>query len=260
MNERITPRTVIEAFLPPSGSVDLSTIYNEANAVGIGDQPLRLAIRRLIANGEVEQHGRGRAGTLRLTSLGQARQTRDGIGLALAFGQDDGSIQWDGKWYLVAISAPENQRAVRDSLRRQLHAAGAATISTGLFASAHDLTDVLDPAVRSHLVTATATELDIRGVVEPAEIAELLWPSAPTIAAYDAIAQALDRDDASQPSTLRRLQLAHALERAIRYDPLIPPEMRSVPWIPATLRTAWAERWLSVSDDTATRPYAAWLA
>ena len=183
MNERIAPRTVIEAFLPPSGSVDLSTIYNEANAVGIGDQPLRLAIRRLIANGEVEQHGRGRAGTLRLTSLGQARQTRDGIGLALAFGQDDGSIRWDKKWHLLAISAPENQRAVRDSLRRALHAAGAATISTGLVASAHDLTDVLDPAVRSHLVTATATALDIRGLVKPAEIAELLWPSAPIIAA-----------------------------------------------------------------------------
>jgi phenylacetic acid degradation operon negative regulatory protein len=259
MNERITPRTVIEAFLPPSGSVDLSTIYNEANAVGIGDQPLRLAIRRLIANGEVEQHGRGRAGTLRLTSLGQARQTRDGIGLALAFGQDDGSIRWDGKWHLVAISAPENQRAVRDSLRRALHAAGAATISTGLVASAHDLTDVLDPAVSSHLVTATATALAIRGLVKPAEIAELLWPSAPIIAAYDSIAQALHRDDASQPSALRRLQLAHALEREIRYDPLIPPEVRSVPWLPATLRTAWTERWLAISDDTKTRPYAEWL-
>jgi len=96
-------------------------------------------------------------------------------------------------------------------------------------------------------------------VVEPVEIAELLWPSAPIIAAYDSIAQALYRDDASQPSTLRRLQLAHALERAIRYDPLIPPEVRSVPWPPATLRATWTERWLSISDDTATRPYAEWL-
>jgi phenylacetic acid degradation operon negative regulatory protein len=128
-----------------------------------------------------------------------------------------------------------------------------------MVASLHDLKDMFDPVVRSHLVTANATALDIRGGVETAEIAELLWPSALIIAAYDAIARALERDEASQPSTLRRLQLAHALERAIRYDPLVPPEMRSVPWLPATLRTAWAERWLSISDDTTTRPYAEWL-
>lgn len=259
MSEHIAARTVIEAFLPSVGSIDLSTLYTEANAVGIGDQTLRLAIRRLVASGEVEQHGRGRAGTLKLTSLGQARQTRDGIGLALAFGQDGGSIRWDKTWHLVAISAPERDRAVRDGLRRELLAAGAATISTGLFATAHDLEDMLDSSVRSHLVTATATALNIRGVVQPAEIAELLWPSAPIITAYDAITRALDRDDASQPSTVRRLRLAHALERAIRFDPLIPPEMRSAPWPPTTLRTAWTERWSAISDDNATRPYAEWL-
>jgi len=259
VTEHIAPRTVIEAFLPSVGSIDLGTIYTAANAVGIVDQTLRLAIRRLSASGEVEQHGRGRAGSLMLTSLGHARQARDRIGLALAFGQDDGSIRWDGTWHLVAISAPERDRAIRDGLRRELLAAGAATISTGLFASVHDLHDMFDSALSSHLVTATATALNIRGAVKPAEIAELLWPSVPIITAYDAITQALDRDDASQPSTVRRLWLAHALERATRYDPLIPPEIRSVPWLPTTLRTAWTKRWRAISDDNGTRPYAQWL-
>jgi phenylacetic acid degradation operon negative regulatory protein len=259
VTEHIAPRTVIEAFLPSVGSVALSTLYDEANAVGIGDQTLRLAIRRLSAGGEVEQHGRGRAGSLMLTSLGQARQTRDRIGFALALGQDAGSIRWDGTWHLVAISAPERDRAIRDGLRRELLAAGAATISTGLFASVYDLEDMLDVSVRGHLVRARATALDIRGVVEPAEIAELLWPSAPIITAYGAITRALDRDDASQPSTVRRLRLVHALERAMRYDPLIPPEMRAAAWPPTTVRTAWTQRWLAISDDNATRPYADWL-
>jgi phenylacetic acid degradation operon negative regulatory protein len=259
VTDNIAPRTIIEAFLPSMGSIDLSTLYTEANAVGIGDQTLRLAIRRLSASGEVEQHGRGRAGSLTLTSLGQARQARDRVGLALALGQDAGSIRWDGVWHLVAISAPERDRAVRDGLRRELLAAGAATISTGLFASVHDLKGMLDSSLRHHLVTATATRLDIRGVVEPAEIAELLWPSAPIITAYGAITTALEKDDASQPSTVRRLRLAHALEQALRYDPLIPPEIRAAPWPPTTLRTAWTRRWRGILDDNASRPYAEWL-
>jgi phenylacetic acid degradation operon negative regulatory protein len=96
---------------------------------------------------------------------------------------------------------------------------------------------MLDAPVRRHLVLATATALDIRGVVELTEIVALLWPSAPITAACDAIMRALDEDNASQPSTVRRLRLAQALELAIRHDPLIRLELRAVTWFPATLRT-----------------------
>jgi phenylacetic acid degradation operon negative regulatory protein len=83
MTEPTTPHTVIEAFLSLVGSIDLSILYSEVNAVGISDQTLRLAIRRLSAGGKVEQRGRGRAGSLMMTRAEHARQTRDRIGLSL---------------------------------------------------------------------------------------------------------------------------------------------------------------------------------
>ncbi|ACU38136.1 PaaX family transcriptional regulator [Actinosynnema mirum] len=254
MDERITPRTVVEALLPDEGAVDLALVYDTANAVGVADQPLRLTLRRMASAGELEQSGRGRAGRVRLTDQGRERLRRDRVGLALAFAQDAGEAPWDGRWWLAAISTPERERAVRDALRRDLLAAGAAPISTGLYAGPHDLTDVVDPEARAHLVTASATGLDLRGVHDPVEITEALWPAEPIDRAYDAVEEAL-ADDEGTP-LVRRLRLAAALEAAMREDPLIPPELRARPWRPALVRGEWLERWRGLADAPV---YRGWL-
>ncbi|WP_440899438.1 PaaX family transcriptional regulator [Actinosynnema sp.] len=246
MDERITPRTVVEALLPDEGEVALALVYDTANAVGVADQPLRLALRRLVSAGELTQVGRGRAGRVGLTDLGRERLRRDRVGLALAFAQDAGEVPWDGRWWLAAISTPERERAVRDALRRDLLAAGAAPVSTGLYASPHDLTDVVDAGARAHLVTASATALDLRGVHDAAEIAEALWPAEPVDRAYDAVEEALAEDGGTP--LVRRLRLAAALEAAMREDPLIPPELRAPGWRPSRLRGEWLERWRGIAD------------
>ncbi|MGP5243252.1 PaaX family transcriptional regulator C-terminal domain-containing protein, partial [Corynebacterium variabile] len=73
MDMQITPRTLVEAFLPFEGEVSLAEVYAVANLAGLEDQPVRLAIRRLVAAGDVVQHGRGRAGSLTLTGTGLRR-------------------------------------------------------------------------------------------------------------------------------------------------------------------------------------------
>lgn len=252
----IAPRTVVEAFLRPDRPVGLAAVYDAGNAAGVEDQPLRLAIRRMQAVGELVQDGRGRAGSLVMTDRGRARLELDRLGLALAAGQDEGTIAWDGRWHLVAISAPEHERAVRDGLRRELLAAGGAPVSTALFASPHDLARLLDPRARPHVVTASADELDVRGVRDPAALAESLWPAAPVVAAYEAIARALAEDEPGLPAVVRHLRLADALERAIRDDPLVPPELRPRPWRPALLRAAWRERWRAIAAEVDTGVWA----
>ncbi|MEU8238235.1 PaaX family transcriptional regulator [Actinoplanes missouriensis] len=239
------PRTVIEAFLPFAGDVELGLVYDAGNAAGIEDQPLRLAIRRMIAAGEVTQDGRGRRGRLTLTGNGRQRLTRDRLGLRLAFAQDRGEAPWDGTWQLLAVSVPESERAVRDALRRELTDAGAAAVSTGLYVSPHDLTEMTEGG---NLVRAVATSLDIRGVTSPPEIAELLWPAAPIVDGYRAVERALaGSDDDDLPVVTRQIQLADALERAMRDDPLIPPELRAADWAPARIRRRWLDAWTGLA-------------
>lgn len=253
---RVTARTVVEAFLPLEGDVSLALVYDTANSAGIDDQTLRLTIRRMQAAGDLRQRGRGRSGTLAMTTAGRERTERDRLALDLAAAQDAGKLRWDGTWHLFTVSAPERDRAVRDALRRELTAAGAASPSTGLFISPHDLNPLLPATAEPFMVTAVATDLNVRGVCDPAEVAEALWPSGPLDSTYDVIEQALAEDDPAASADLRRLILATALEDAIRADPLIPPELRPEPWRPTHLRRRWAQRWNEIGPATA---YAGWV-
>lgn len=241
--EGISPRSVVELSLRPTGNAPAAEVYAAANAAGIADQPLRLALRRLQAAGEIEQEGRGRRAVLRLTAAGRERLRADDLALALAAGQDDGSLRWDGCWHLVAVSTPESGRSRRDRLRRELVAAGAAAVSTGLHLSPHDLRPLLRDAEPGDLVHAVAADLDVHGLTDPTEIVERLWPADPVLAGYVPLRRAVVSDDPSASPELRRLLLADALERALRHDPLIPPELRARDWEPSHVRRDWWERW-----------------
>lgn len=260
MTSQISPRTVIEAFLPRTGGARLADIYDTANQAGLEDQPVRLAIRRLVASGDAEQTGRGRAGTLSLTSSGRRRLERDRQSLGLAFAQDAGEAPWDGHWRLMAVTTPEREREIRDALRRSLHELGAVAISTGLYVSPHDLFTELPDGVEPYLTTATTVDLNVRGTTHPQTIAEALWPSEPTITAYSTLDEALHRDaaESTAPAVVRMLYLADALELAIRDDPLLPLELRAEPWAPSRARAAWAHRWDTLSQETETPIYPGW--
>lgn len=260
MTPLVAPRTVIEAFLSPTESAPLADVYDTANLAGIADQPVRLTIRRMISGGEVEQTGRGRAGTLELTESGRRRLERDRQSLTLVAAQDAGDAPWVRRWQLIAVTAPERERAVRDTLRRELLELGAVAVSTGLYVSAHDLAAELPDDVRPYLSTATTDDLDVRGVTDPRAIAEALWPSAPLLAAYSLLDDALrtDASDTAAPAEVRMLVLADALERAIRHDPLLPPELREEHWAPTATRAVWAERWRVLSEASGNRLYRDW--
>ncbi len=251
----VSARTVVEAFLPIKGDVPLAVVYDAANASGLDDQTLRLAIRRMQAAGDLQQEGRGRAGRLVMTAAGRERIRHDRLALELAAEQDAGKERWDGAWRLFTVSAPESDRSARDSLRRMLIAFGAAPLSTGVFISPHDLGSLLPDQADRYMVTARATDVNVRGVCDPIEIAETLWPAVPVVEGYKAVEEALASNAPNVSADVRRIFLAAALEDAIRKDPLIPPELRPQPWRPAQLRQQWRRQWKEIGPATA---YAQW--
>ena len=243
MSNGITPRTLLEAFLPFDGTVDLSLIYGTADELGLGDQPVRLALKRLVAAGEVLQVGRGRAGTLELTEVGRARLAADRLAVQFALAQDAGEAPWDGLWRLLAIRAPESDRGTRDKFRREVVGLGAAACSTGLYVTPHDVTQLLSPGIGKYLVTADTERLTVHECDDPLEIAASLWPPGPTLDAYLPLANLLDEAPKRGSVIERQLQLADGLECAMRGDPLLPRELRVGEWAPANLRRRWLDAW-----------------
>lgn len=249
----VSARTIVEGSFDSAGIAQLDTVYDVGLALSVPEQTIRLALRRMQAAGELVQVGRGRAGRIERSPDALRRTIRDAAMLDFAFAQDGGALAWDGLWHLYAFSVPETARADRDALRNALILLGTASVAPGMYVSPHDIgADIDDPhaadAAARWLVSATTSDLTLPGCSSPAEIAERLWPSAPTLAAYEPLARLLStgptRGATDEISvTAHALQLAEGLKQGLTADPLLPNELRSAPWPPQQVRQEFLETW-----------------
>jgi phenylacetic acid degradation operon negative regulatory protein len=102
---------------------------------GVSDSAARAALSRLTRNGLLVTSKSGRRTFSRLSSRAAAILD-DGARRIFSFGA--ASQPWDGMWSLVAFSIPEDNRAARDALRKQLRWLGFAPLYDGLWVSPRD--------------------------------------------------------------------------------------------------------------------------
>src|ERR1700683_4642561 len=102
---------------------------------GVSDSAARAALSRLTRNGLLVTSKTGRRTFSRLSSRAAAILD-DGARRIFSFGAD--RRPWDGMWSLVAFSIPEDNRAARDALRKQLRWLGFAPLYDGLWVSPRD--------------------------------------------------------------------------------------------------------------------------
>lgn len=249
----VSARTIVEGSFDETGVADLAAVYDVGLALGVPEQTVRLAIRRMAAAGELVQEGRGRAGRIIRSSDALRRSRSESRLIDFAFAQDAGAHPWDGNWRLYAFSVPESARPERDALRAGLTAFGAAPIASGLYGTPHDLRegllDYLPPGVVDRwLISAATPALVLPGRHSTTAIVELLWPAGETLAAYEPLANVLAGTEIPRTSdpvavTAAALLLAEGLDRALSVDPLLPGELRPSDWPPATLRARFLHSW-----------------
>jgi phenylacetic acid degradation operon negative regulatory protein len=102
---------------------------------GVTDAAARAALSRLTRNGLLVTSKAGRRTSARLSPRAAAILD-DGARRIFSFGA--ASEPWDGMWSLVAFSIPEDNRAARDALRKQLRWLGFAPLYDGLWVSPRD--------------------------------------------------------------------------------------------------------------------------
>jgi phenylacetic acid degradation operon negative regulatory protein len=102
---------------------------------GVSDSAARAALSRLTRNGLLVTSKTGRRTYSRLSARAAAILD-DGARRIFSFGA--ASPPWDGMWSLVAFSVPEDHRAARDALRKQLRWRGFAPLYDGLWVSPRD--------------------------------------------------------------------------------------------------------------------------
>jgi phenylacetic acid degradation operon negative regulatory protein len=121
---------------------------------GVSDSAARAALSRLTRNGLLVTSRSGRRTFVRL-SRRAADVLDDGGRRIFSFGATP--APWDGMWSLVAFSIPEEHRAARDELRKELRWLGFAPLYDGLWVCPRDHAgDVMARLKDLGISTATA--------------------------------------------------------------------------------------------------------
>lgn len=156
---------------------------------GVSDSAARAALSRLTRNQLLVTSKSGRRTVVRLSERA-ARILDDGARQIFSFGRS--SQPWDGMWSLVAFSVPEQNRAARDSLRKQLRWLGFAPLYDGLWVAPRDrAVDVIGQLAELGISTATAFRASTVSGVSPDGLPQRAWDLDHLRARYDGfIAQA----------------------------------------------------------------------
>ncbi|MDX6394890.1 MAG: phenylacetic acid degradation operon negative regulatory protein [Streptosporangiaceae bacterium] len=140
---------------------------------GVSDSAARAALSRLTRNDLLVTSKSGRRTVVRLSERA-ARILDDGGRQIFSFGRS--SQPWDGMWSLVAFSVPEQNRAARDSLRKQLRWLGFAPLYDGLWVAPRDhAVEVIGRLAELGITTATAFRASTVPGLSPDGLPQRAW-------------------------------------------------------------------------------------
>ena len=140
---------------------------------GVSDSAARAALSRLTRNQLLVTSKIGRRTFVRLSE--RAAQILDeGARHIFSFGR--ATQPWDGMWSLVAFSIPEQNRAARDALRKQLRWLGFAPLYDGLWVAPRDqASEVVSQLSELGISTATAFRATTVPGIEPDGFPQNAW-------------------------------------------------------------------------------------
>ncbi len=158
---------------------------------GVSDSAARAALSRLTRNQLLVTSKSGRRTVVRLSERA-ARILDDGGTQIFSFGRT--SQPWDGMWSLVAFSIPEQNRAARDSLRKQLRWLGFAPLYDGLWVAPRDrAAEVISYLAELGITTATAFRASTVPGLSPDGLPQHAWDLASLRARYDSFVANTER-------------------------------------------------------------------
>lgn len=222
----LSARSVLASALLGSrhGALPVARLVRVAELFGISDNAARVALSRMVANGELTTVD----GRYVLAGHLQERRGRQ------ARGRSGPPADWDGRWWLVSIQPGPRAAAQRADHRRALTAGGLAELRDGLW---------VRPANIDIVPFDFASRARAEWVDHPPSVAELWdlvgWAAdaRELLSELRATRRTLDRRD---PAPLADgFVLSAAVLRHLSADPLLPASLLPRHWPGDRLRTAY---------------------
>jgi phenylacetic acid degradation operon negative regulatory protein len=226
--------------LPSTALVDLLAAF------GISEANTRAALSRMSRKGLLTVGRQGRRTTYALSPVAM-RTLHEGTLRIFTFG--DRTEAWDGHWTLVAFSIPEENRAVRSTLRIRLGWEGFASLFDGVWVA---------PGERDRAAAHLLAELDVElATVIVGHASDLVPGGIPTRAwnlealsrryeefvhAFEGVAEQMRADEvADREALIFRTALIDAWREFPGVDPELPGALLPLGWPQPRARRLFAE-------------------
>lgn len=228
LSARSVALTALLGIHPPA--LPVSTLVRIGGLFGIAERTTRVALTRMVADGDLEADG----GVYRLTERLAARQAQQDQSISPA------TRRWDGSWEMAIVTADARTLTERVRLRKHLAALRLAELREGVWARPANLVRALDDAVAEQ----QCSFLEARWH-DPVDLARALWDLPAWASEARRVHHLLDR----ATDLTAGLLAATEVVRHLQQDPVLPPELLPEDWPGSALRqrladfsTSYAER------------------
>lgn len=234
-----------DMLLPFGGRIWLGSLLRAMAPLGLDERAVRTSVHRLISEGWLTATRIGRRSEL---SMPQPRL--DELLAVQRRMYRRTPLEWDGAWRIVVMKP--STPALRESLRRELHWQGYATIAPNTFIHPRQPWEELAPRLEARglldeIAHAFAAQ-QAAGTASPVE----LWPLKGLSASWERLgrlARLAERAQAGNEEAFRlRLLVAHALRMAVLHDPALPMTFLPPDWPEVGARIAVASAYNTLSE------------
>ena len=219
-----------DLVLPSGGSAWLSTLTTVMSDLGVAPATTRQALRRLTGQGIVTPERHGRNASYHLTAEGRRRleEAADRIYLRRA-------LAWDGRWRMLTYSFPEDERAARAALRKELAWLGYGSLAGGMWICPWDLGTRRDVVLTKHDVAGSVQTFTSVLEGDDRELAARAYDLGELAAAHRGF---LDVYETTPPFSgddreafTARVELVHHWRKFLFLDPGLPDELLPSDWL-----------------------------
>lgn len=233
-----------EFVLPAGGAAWTTSLVTAADALGIGEKNARQAIARIGEQGLIEPARHGRTVQWSLTSAGR-ELLETGTERIYTFGTS--FVGWDGEWLLAHCPVAEQQRPLRDQLRKRLGFLGFGELSASLLISPHL---EREPELRHVLVELGLMPESIvlrsttASKAESLDLVARAWDLDELSTSYERFTAGYGDDAAGTDGAAFRsvVELVHDWRRFPFIDPELPTELLPPEWAGAVAASCFHER------------------
>jgi phenylacetic acid degradation operon negative regulatory protein len=231
-----------EYVLPLEGGVWQETLVGALASLGYTEHAARQALARSTRDGWLVTERRGRRARMTLGGP-TADLLRTGAERIYSFGRP---WQWDGRWLVVVLRVPEQNRAARHQLRSRLAWAGLGSLRGGVWLTPHVEREAELAAAINDEPAAGAQSFvaELGSLGDPRQMVAEAWDLAGVRDQYLAF---IDDFGHGRPSTARacfrqQTLLVHAWRKFPFLDPDLPRALLAPGWPRARALALFAER------------------